>query len=90
MRLSEADRQAIVEEARDAGIGEVYVFGSVLADHGEPQDIDVAVDAVPPGALFRFYAALSRRLSKRLGVVDLGQRNPVSELIAAEAVRLDG
>ena len=91
MTLSKADQDAITEEARRAGIGAVYVFGSVLAESGgEPNDIDVAVREVPPGAFFRFYAALSRRLSKPLDVVDLGQRNAVTDLIAKEAVRIDG
>lgn len=90
MKLKPEERRAIVEEARRAGIGAVYAFGSVLAETREPNDIDVAVEGVPEGALFRFYAALSRRLSKPLDVVDLGQRNSVTDLIAAEAVRIDG
>ena len=88
MRLSEEDRLAIVEEARRAGIESVFVFGSVLDDDVEPRDIDVAVEGVPRGALFRFHAALSRRLSKPLDVVDLRQRNPLTRLVARKAVRL--
>ena len=89
MRLSDEEKQVIVEEARRAGILAVYVFGSVLTDEGEPRDIDVAVRGVPAGALFRFYAALSRRVSKPLDVVDLGQENAVTRLIEREAVRID-
>lgn len=88
MQLSEHDREAILEEARHAGIRSVYVFGSVLNDTGHPRDIDVAVKGVPRGALFRFYAALSRRLSVPLDVVDLGRRNAVTRLIERDAVRL--
>lgn len=90
MKLNEEDRRAIIEEARRAGISAVYVFGSVLSDDAEPQDIDVAVEGVPQGAFFRFYATLSRRLSRPVDVVNLGQRNAVTELIAEEAVRIDG
>lgn len=88
MHLSEHDREAILEEARHAGIRSVYVFGSVLSDKGKPHDIDIAVKGVPRGALFRFYASLSRRLSMPLDVVDLGQRNAVTRLIERDAVRI--
>lgn len=89
MRLSEQDRKAIVEEAERAGINAVFVFGSSLLDASEPNDIDVAVEGVPRGAFFRFYAALSRRLSKPLDVVDLDNRNSVTDLIAREVVRIE-
>lgn len=88
MQLKEQERRAIIEEASRAGIRAVYVFGSVLQEEGEPHDIDVAVDGVPRGALFRFYASLARRLSKPLDVVDLRQKNEVTDLIARSAVRL--
>jgi predicted nucleotidyltransferase len=88
MTLCQSDKTIILEEAHSAGIGSVYVFGSVLADSGEPRDIDVAVRDVPSGAFFPFYAALMRRLSKPVDVVDLGQESPVTELIAQDAVRL--
>lgn len=88
MQLSDRDREIIVEEARRAGIRSVYVFGSTLSATGVPRDIDIAVKGVPRGAFFRFYAALSRRLSLPLDVVDLGQRNAVTRLIARDAVRI--
>ena len=88
MNLCDSDRKAILEEAKRAGIGVVYVFGSVLLETGEPRDIDIAVKEVPGVAFFRFYAALSRRLSRPLDVIDLDQQNAVTNLILREAVRL--
>lgn len=89
MKLKDEDRSAIVHEARRVGIESVYVFGSVLSDDAEPNDIDVAVRGVPSGTFFRFYAALMRRLSMSVDVVDLDQHNAVTELIAKDAVRID-
>ena len=90
MNLSERDRQEIISAARAAGIRSVYLFGSVLADDGEPSDIDVAVEGVPRGVFFRFCATLLRRLSKPVDIVDLDDRNPVTDLIGKEAVRIYG
>ena len=90
MNLSEKDRTEIIAAAKAAGIRTVYIFGSVLAGGREPTDIDVAVEGVPPGVFFRFCATLLRRLSKPVDVVDLDERNPVTELIAEEAVKIHG
>ena len=80
----------IIAAARAAGIRSVYIFGSVLAEARDPADIDVAVKGVPPGTFFRFCATLLRRLSKPVDVVDLDERNPVTDLIAKEAVKIHG
>lgn len=88
MNLCESDKKAIIDEARKAGIGAVYLFGSSLRDVETPGDIDIAVKDVPSGVFFRFYAMLSRRLSRPVDVVDLDQHNPVTNLISQEAVRL--
>ncbi len=90
MKLSEADRREIIAAAKAAGIRSVYVFGSALDEQREPRDIDVAVEGVPPGVFFRFYANLLRRLSKPVDIVDLDVRNPVTELIAKDSVKIHG
>ena len=90
MKLDEKDRQQIVSAAKAIGVRAVYVFGSVLDDAAEPQDIDLAVEGVPPGMFFRFYGRLMRSLSKPVDLVDLDCRNAVTELIAKDAVKIHG
>lgn len=90
MHLSESDRQEIMEAAKASGIRSVYVFGSVLNSDVEPADIDIPVEGVALGVLFRFYADIMRRLSKPVDLVDLDVRSPVTELIARHAVKIYG
>jgi predicted nucleotidyltransferase len=90
MKLDEKDRQQIVSAAKAIGVRAVYVFGSVLDDAAEPQDIDLAVEGVPPGMFFRFYGRLMRSLSKPVDLVDLDCRNAVTDLIAKDAVKIHG
>lgn len=90
MRLAEKDLPEIKAAADATGIRSVYVFGSVLNEDAEPKDIDIAVEGVPRGVFFRFYAMLMRRLSKPVDIVDLDVRNQVTNLIARDAVKIHG
>ena len=90
MYLTEKELGEIRSLAQSMGIRSVYVFGSALKDEGEPADIDIAIKGVPRGVLFKFDAKLSRLFSKPVDLVDLDVRNPVTDLIARDAVKIHG
>ncbi len=89
MKLTEQERMVITEGARQFGVGAVYVFGSSLESE-DPEDLDLAVQGAPPGAFFKFHGWISRRLSRPVDLVDLAADNPVTRLIAREAVQIYG
>ena len=89
MKLTEQERTVITQGAKQFGVGAVYVFGSSLESE-DPEDLDLAVQRVPPGVFFKFHSWVSRRLSRPMDMVDLAADNPVTRLIAREAVQIYG
>ena len=90
MNISTQDMETIRGTAERFGVSAVYLFGSSLASEGQPRDIDLAVEGVPPGAFFKFYGVLLRALSRDVDVVDLAIDSPVTRLTARDAVKIYG
>jgi predicted nucleotidyltransferase len=82
-------------ELRGAGVGELYLFGSVARDEGRPEsDVDVFVDLDRPAGFTLFsLAALQERIQDILGAkVDLMTRTALHPRrrprIEAQAIRV--
>ena len=56
-----------VEILKEAGCEKVYVFGSILDEDREAEDIDIAVKGCPPDKFFRVYSKLMWFLSISVG-----------------------
>lgn len=77
------------EEAEKAGVTKMLLFGSCLyKPEDEAGDIDIAVEGSEKFDLFQFVGELlwTRRLSKRVDVVDLSDDLPISRLVRRKGV----
>jgi predicted nucleotidyltransferase len=88
--LTDADRKCIVETARKYGARKVFLFGSSAAAHTEAQDIDLAVQGIPPSRFFRFYGELIYSLSKPVDLVDLDCDSPFTQMVSEVGVPVYG
>lgn len=88
--LADADRSAIGRLAEQYRVRRLVHFGSGARPDGESNDIDLAVEGLPPGLFFRFYSDLAFALSKPVDLVDLTRDTPFNRLIRAEGVTLYG
>lgn len=86
--ISESDRQAIVNLARQYQVTRIVVFGSSLRNDREANDIDLAVDGIAAGDYFQFYADLIFCISKSVDLVDLSIKSKFTELIARDGLCL--
>jgi predicted nucleotidyltransferase len=88
--ISQADRDTIIELARDYRASYVVLFGSSLDDTREANDIDLGVKGLDPRLFFRFLGDLLMRLSKPVDLVDLTRRDLFNQLVEKRGVRIYG
>jgi len=86
--ISEHDKAAIIELARRYEVGAILLFGSSVRPEGVGNDIDLAVDGIPPERFFDFYGDLIFSLSKPVDLVDLRRDSRFNRLVRKEGVRL--
>jgi predicted nucleotidyltransferase len=86
--LNEADRSAIVELSRRYGARRVLLFGSSADTAREGNDIDLAVEGVPPSQFFSYFGDLIFSLSKPLDLVDLSRDSKFNRLIARDGIAI--
>ena len=75
-----------VEILKEAGCEEVYVFGSILDEDREAEDIDIAVKGCPPDKFFRVYSKLMFALDYPVDLVDLDSENVFAKFLKTEDV----
>jgi predicted nucleotidyltransferase len=88
--LAEKDRQSIVSIAHKYKVSRVLLFGSSLSDKRDPEDIDLAVEGIPPSDFFSFYSDLIFSLSKPVDLVDLSDASRFHRMVASEGVPVYG
>lgn len=67
--INTIDRKKIINKAKSYGVTKIYIFGSVLNNPENANDIDIAVEGLPPELYYKFWAELD--LSKEPDVVRL-------------------
>jgi predicted nucleotidyltransferase len=80
--------EIVAQYAREYGVETVWLFGSCLKDPEHARDIDLAVDNVPNGKFFHFFADLMFALPKPVDLVDLSLDPPIAPLVLEEGVRI--
>ena len=88
--IGEQDKARIVELGKRYQASRVLLFGSSVALDREGEDIDLAVEGVPPSLFFEFYGQLICSLSKPVDLVDLGEKSRLTEMILREGMLLYG
>jgi predicted nucleotidyltransferase len=88
--ISQADRDTIIELARDYRASYVILFGSSLDVTREANDIDLGVKGLDPRLFFGFLGELLERLSKPVDLVDLTRRDLFNQLVEKRGVRIYG
>ena len=86
--LSDSEIAIIVECAEKYGVSSVYLFGSSVQSMGQPRDIDLGVNGLPPTLFFRFYGELIRRLPRQVDLVDLSKPFLFQQLIVETGLKL--
>jgi len=86
--LSDGEIAIIVECAERYGVSSVYLFGSSIQSMGQPRDIDLGVDGLPPRQFFRFYGELIRRLPRQVDLVDLSKPLLFQQLVLETGLKL--
>jgi predicted nucleotidyltransferase len=86
--LSDGEIAIIVECAERYGVSSVYLFGSSIQGMGQPRDIDLGVDGLPPNLFFKFYGDLIKRLPRQVDVVDLSKPFLFQRLIVETGLKL--
>ncbi|MBF0239710.1 MAG: hypothetical protein HQM12_18575 [SAR324 cluster bacterium] len=86
--ISEQDRNAIIQTARNYGAHRILLFGSSSFPSGEGKDIDIAVEGIPPKKFFQFYGELMFKVSKPLDIVDLSQNSRFTQLVRQDGMVL--
>lgn len=88
--ITENEKSIISDIALKYNVGKILLFGSSLESDDNYNDIDLAVEGVPPRKFFRFCADLMFNLSKPIDVVDLSKENPFNLLVKREGVLIYG
>ena len=88
--ISESDKRKIREVSKKYHAKRVLLFGSSLDVTRESQDIDIAVEGIPPEDFFQYYGELMLKLSKPIDVIDLSCSSKFTRLIQQEGVMLYG
>jgi predicted nucleotidyltransferase len=73
MPLKKMEKETIVRAAKKYGVKRIWLFGSMLEPNpkSEPNDIDLAVDGVPGGKFFDFYAELGWLLPRPVDLIKI-------------------
>ena len=88
--LSKADLKRIIEQAEEFNVSEIYLFGSMVNNPENANDIDLAVRGLEPALFFKFYGNLLGYLSRPVDLVDLSQKTLLNKLILENAVKIYG
>lgn len=88
--ITDRDRAIIVDLAKRYGVERILLFGSGASPQVEAQDIDLAVEGVPPRDFFSLYAELILRLSKPVDLVDLSSESTFTSLVRRDGVVVYG
>jgi len=83
MPLLEEEKQTIIRISREHGAQKIWLFGSMLDPHPEtePNDIDLAVEGVPPEKFFRLWGKLDSQFQKNVDLVYLDNDPPIRHII---------
>ena len=88
--VSPHDMETIKQLSRKYDVKKVVLFGSALDSQHEANDIDLAVDGVPPESYYRYCGELMMALSKPVDIVDLATPSKFVDLILKEGLVLHG
>lgn len=88
--ISEEDLDTISFYAKKYKVQAVYLFGSMLDNTNQANDIDLAVRGIHPRLFFKFYGKLLRHLSKPVDLVDLSLESLFTQLIKEEGIKIYG
>lgn len=81
MQLKDEEKDKIIEIAKGYGAKKIWLFGSALESSPEPNDIDIAVEGIPPEKFFDLYAALDMQITSDIDLVDMDSNPPISVII---------
>jgi predicted nucleotidyltransferase len=79
MPLSKKEKDIIIRIGKEYGVKRLWLFGSMLAPNPEfePNDIDLAVEGLPPEQFYHFYGKLFQELPKLVDLVDMADDLPI-------------
>lgn len=84
MKNSRQLEQAVLL-AKRFNVGRLYLLGSSLIDEDQAQDYDFAIDGVPAGVFFEFYAEMLKLFSKPVDLINLdGETSKFGDLVRGE------
>ncbi|MFH1537407.1 MAG: nucleotidyltransferase domain-containing protein [bacterium] len=89
MALKEAVKDTIIRVAKEYGARRLWLFGSSLdPSTDEPNDIDLAVEGIPPARFFEFYAKLGRAIPNDIDLIDMESDDPMRHIVRDRGVIL--
>lgn len=88
--VSKKDKAAIVDLSRRYGVRRVLLFGSSADPAREAEDIDLAVEGIPPKDFFKFYGDLLFSLSKPVDLIDLSHESRFTRLVRRDGIAIYG
>ncbi|MEW6202808.1 MAG: nucleotidyltransferase domain-containing protein, partial [bacterium] len=82
----------IIQRAREFGVKRIWLFGSMLGPNLEiePQDIDLAVEGVPPEKFFRFWGRLDSAVRSNIDLVYMDNKPPIRHIVMKQGVIIYG
>jgi uncharacterized protein len=83
MPLNKEEKETIIQISKEYGARKIWLFGSMLdADpETEPNDIDLAVEGVPPEKFFKLWGKLDSLFRKNVDLVYLDNNPPIRHII---------
>lgn len=88
--ITEKDKDAISQLARQYGVDKVFLFGSSVESQKVAGDIDLGVLGIEPRRFFEFYGELMFRLSKPIDLIDLSKDTKFNAIIKREGIPIYG
>jgi uncharacterized protein len=88
--ISEKDKSAIINIAKKYKVGRILLFGSSADASRRANDIDLAVEGIPPEKYFKFYGELFHDLSKPVDLIDLSMKSKFTQLVRRDGIVLYG
>ena len=86
--ITDSDKLKIREISKKYHAKRVLLFGSSIFPEKESNDIDIAVEGIPPKDFFRYYGDLLFSLSKSVDVIDLSGNSKFIQLVRREGIVL--